>query len=182
MDIGGDALKTETDFPLHFGALREEDLDALFAWRSATPGAWRDPIATTIVKHRQWYEGTVSYEDWIRGVYDADGCFIAQTQLHPIDWHNKSAEIGLIVNPIMRRKGLGREIVQDTLHYGFRNLGLNTIWGEVYKCTDAWLFWTKVCPNMTTMPQRKCWDGMVWDSIYFWWTAGEWGREWWERE
>jgi RimJ/RimL family protein N-acetyltransferase len=156
-----------------FGPLRREDMPMLLKWRQASPGAWRDPIATTITRQYEWFDTVVSHEHWIRGVYSVEGNFIGQTQLYPIDWYNRSAEIGVIVCA-GRRQGIGTEIVNKTLTYGFRNLGLNMIWGEVYYCTDAWKFWNKICKNKVVLPQRKFWNRKYWDSLYFWWVASEW--------
>jgi RimJ/RimL family protein N-acetyltransferase len=160
---------------IEFGLLRREDMPMLLKWRNESAGAWRDPITTTITYQYKWFDTVVSHEDWIRGVYNGDGGnFIGQTQLYPVDWRNRSAEIGVIVCA-GRRQGIGTEIVNKTLTHGFLKLGLNMIWGEVYYCTDAWKFWDKICPNKMILPQRKFWDGKYWDSLYFWWLASEWG-------
>jgi RimJ/RimL family protein N-acetyltransferase len=170
-----DALPFKETSKLIFGPLRREDMPTLLKWRNASPGAWRDATATTITRQYDWYDKVVSYTQWWRAVY-LGGIFVAQAQLYPVDWENKSAEIGLIVDPEMQGCGLGKRIVNETLGYGFRYLGLNMIWGEAYLCTDAWKFWHRIAPpdNQRFLPQRKMWDGGFWDSLYFCWLSRDW--------
>jgi RimJ/RimL family protein N-acetyltransferase len=171
---------------IEFAPLRREDMPELLKWRNASPGAWRDPIPTTITKQYEWFDTIVSHNLWFGGMYCncigepikktcIEYAFLmAQTQLYPIDKDNHCAEIGLIVDPERRCQGIGEEVVKSTIDYGFRNLGLNMIWGECYYCTDAWKFWDKICPNRVLLPQRKFWEGKFWDSLYFWWLRDEW--------
>lgn len=160
---------------IRIGALRREDMPTLLAWRNLTPEAWRDPIPTTITRQYEWFDTMVSHSLWWAGVYDDEsGAFLAQTQLYPIDWQNRYGEIGLIVDPNLRGRGIGEEIVEKTLTYGFRDLGLNMIYGEAYLSNKAWQFWDKICPDKVVMPQRKYWKGGFYNSLYFWWIGSEW--------
>lgn len=50
---------------------------------------------------------------------------------------NRRAEFSLYIAPQHQRKGLGEKALGCLLVHGFKNLGLNLIWGEVFKGNPA---------------------------------------------
>jgi RimJ/RimL family protein N-acetyltransferase len=87
-----------------------------------------------------------------------------------IDYINSHAEISLILEPGHRGKGLGMESVKMLVAEGKGNIGLKTIWGEVYNCGNV-AFWQKVVQEFggyaTKLPNRKLWQGHYYDSMWF---------------
>ena len=96
-----------------------------------------------------------------------------------IDRRVRSAEIALIVDPVIRGKGFGTDCVDWILSEGFQTQNMKTIWGEVYKC-GAVSFWDKVCKkynaNTARLINRTFWDGEHVDSMYFSIDRGEYER------
>ena len=62
------------------------------------------------------------------GIFLPDGSVIGDVQLCGIDWHNRSASLGMGIQKIENRcKGYGRQALQLILQYAFRHLGLERI-------------------------------------------------------
>jgi len=57
--------------------------------------------------------------------------------LTDIDFANSRAEFSLYVAPALQQKGIGRAALSALLVHGFKNLGLNQIWGEVFNGNHA---------------------------------------------
>jgi RimJ/RimL family protein N-acetyltransferase len=74
--------------------------------------------------------------------------------------------------PGYRGKGYGAAAVDEILREAFDTLNLDTVYGEVYNCNDAgYSFWSGIIDRYgaykTMLPDRKFWDGRLWNSIYF---------------
>lgn len=95
-----------------------------------------------------------------------------------IAWENRTAEISLILNPRLARRGLGRMCVTALVTWGFSCLNLNNIYGECYECNPALGFWKKIVAEThgysTRLPARKFADGEYFGSYYFGWLREEW--------
>jgi GNAT superfamily N-acetyltransferase len=102
---------------------------------------------------------------------DVDNSFVAMTGLTDIAWENGIAEISLLVDPAITKKGIGKETVGLVLAEAFGALRLLTVFGECYLNNDAVGFWESVVKDhggsTTTLPRRKWWNGQLWDSLYF---------------
>ena len=57
--------------------------------------------------------------------------------LTDLDFANSRAEFSLYVAPALQQKGIGRAALSALLVHGFKNLGLNQIWGEVFNGNHA---------------------------------------------
>lgn len=171
-------------------ALRREDMPKLLEWRNMHPEAWRDPRPTTITQQYEWFDGPVSHNPngryWgvhkevnigevrLEPIFDLDpGGLIAQSEITSIIWESRIGEIGIMVDPNRRRKGLGKELLSATLQMAFSRLNLATIWGECYECNDACNFWLKYVKEWngysTILKNRKYWNSKFYDSLYFSW-------------
>lgn len=69
--------------------------------------------------------------------------FVGYCGLDKIDSVNRRAEISLLINPSLHKKGLGKISVYKLLDFAFNSLGLQTVYGEVYQTTSALSFWLK---------------------------------------
>lgn len=164
-----------------------EDAQLILDWRKLSPGAWQTPWEVTLVDHERWYRDRVCGDRtrgryW--GVYDDVGRFIGQTELVNIDWYDRKAEVGMIINPSCRREGVGRAALYATLAQGFDIMGLHQIWGRAFHSTDAHRFWERMVfrhqPGKNTFnyfykfraecclhPQDHWWDGRYHDTTWF---------------
>ena len=90
--------------------------------------------------------------------------------LNNIEWENSTAEISLIINPDYRGKGYGMKSVDLLFKEGFSNMGLYSVYGEVYECGNKG-FWEKVVDKYdgykTMLPNRKLHNGIMYDSMWF---------------
>lgn len=57
--------------------------------------------------------------------------------LHYISWTNRTAEFGIYINKSEQGNGYGKLALNLLLSYGFNELNLNRIWGEVYSNNPA---------------------------------------------
>ena len=71
--------------------------------------------------------------DLYRWIGEADGILVGHLSLNYVDWNHLSCEVGYMMAPEMRRKGLGRPMVAAVLDLGFA-AGLERI--TAYICTD----------------------------------------------
>ena len=106
---------------------------------------------------------------------------VGMTGLTYLSWENGSAEIALLLNPNFTGAGHGREAVRMVLREAFGRLRLETVYGECYACSPALGFWERLCEESgarsTVLPQRKFWNGRLYDGFYFVWNK-EGVREW----
>jgi len=90
----------------------------------------------TEADHQKWYEwqdadrSTRMYA--IRAVNPVGVAGL--TSLDPV---NRRAEFSLYIGPEHRGEGYGRKALCTLLTHGFQNLGLNSIWGEVFADNPA---------------------------------------------
>lgn len=49
-----------------------------------------------------------------------------------IDMTNRNAEFSIYIAPTLHGNGFGKQALTCLLNHGFKNLGLNVIWGEVF--------------------------------------------------
>jgi len=96
-----------------------------------------------------------------------------------IEWENGNAEISLILDPLKRGKGHGAEAVDLLLDEAFNNIGLEMIYGEVYNCGNKG-FWERIVEKYneysTILPERKMYQGIRYDSLWFCIREKKWRR------
>jgi len=92
-----------------------------------------------------------------------------------IQWENKIAEISVLIAPFARGFGAGKEAVGMILDRAFKQYGLLTIFGECYYSSPAVDFWKKIVKERDAfgvdLPRRKFFNGRLWPSYYFSFTA-----------
>ena len=97
--------------------------------------------------------------------------FIGMGGITYIQWENRIGEITLIIDPKVRKDGLGEKAVDLLLDYAFNHLNLHTVFGEVYTCNEAANFWLEITRKYKgqsrRLPDRKYWKREYWDSCYF---------------
>lgn len=110
-----------------------------------------------------------------------DDCLCAMVGLTNISWENGHTEISLIVDPMYRRQGVGKDAVRLVLIEALTRLRLNAVYGEVYHCNETGLlFWRQIInlfgAKVSRLPARKFWQGRFHDSTYFTITASAFRR------
>lgn len=158
---------------MHLDALMIFDAEALRRWRNQDIAAYRTPFRLTAEMQENWYLETVCDREaphryW--GVYEGTD-LVGVVGLVNIEWENKTAELSIVIDPDRRFKGRGEESLKMLLREAFMFLGLNTVYGECYKCSPSITFWrsmiNKYALYSTMLPDRKFSDGIFWDSVYF---------------
>ncbi len=94
-----------------------------------------------------------------------------------IQWENRIGEISIIVNPEEVGKGYGTIAFYELLKWGFYSLNLDNIFGECYSCSPHIKFWKRMIQDfnaeITTLPDRKYYEGMYYNSMYFNFNKGQ---------
>lgn len=169
-------------------ALTKEQCEQVRIWRNAEMEVWRTPFMLTEGMQAEFYYDRVgnrssphrywaivrTIEDEIKGVVPETG-FLGMGGITYIQWENRIGEITLIIDPKLRKDGLGEKAVDLLLDQAFNHLNLQTVFGEVYGCNvDGWEFWKKLANRewdthgcWTVIPHRKYWSGLYHNSGYF---------------
>ena len=149
-------------------------------WRNDCRETLRTPGFTTEAQQVEFHrevnkpDGNIYYWE-----FSESAEVIAVGGLVNIDWHNRTAEISLLVSPRHRQKGIGKEVAQCILTEAFYNMNIVRLYGEVYDC-GAVTFWKEIFPkaSWSESPHLKYWAGSYHGSQYFWidqedlWTTG----------
>lgn len=154
-------------------ALSLEDALQVVAWRNRHPEALRTPFPLTAEMQAAWYREVVCDRSararfW---AVDGGGTLVGMIGLVDIQWENGLAEISLMIDPALRRRGHGKAALDLVLEEAFDRMGLLTVWGECYECNPAIAFWQRECARrgaiIARLPRRKRWAGRLWDALHF---------------
>jgi RimJ/RimL family protein N-acetyltransferase len=168
---------------MRLDALREHDMLDVLEWRNAERNFLRTPHFITDDMQSEFYENVINARDSrhryfaiVVDIEDEYEChdyrreLVGMGGLTNIEWENGIAEISLILGPDMRGKGYGMEAVDLLLNEGIGNMGLTSIYGEVYNCGNRG-FWEKVVEKYhgykTELTDRKLWQGTLYGSMWF---------------
>lgn len=99
--------------------------------------------------------------------------------LTSIDHVNRRAEFSLYVAPQFQGKGFGETFLSLLFDHGFRNLGLNVIWGETFAENPASRLFERLGMMREGTRREFYWrDGRFIDAHLYSLTAGDWnGRK-----
>jgi len=157
------------------------DMDDVVDWRNAVRSSLRTfGVNTSDDQYKFWKSlkrrDDIKYyailEDREKKVEDELSYdIIGVGGLTDIQWANGIAEIAILLNPKFRGNGHGEAVVDLILAEAFENMGLKTVYGECYACSDAINFWQRMAKKRewytTTLPRRKLWYGRLHDALYF---------------
>lgn len=130
-------------FKVSLRAVAEEDFEPMFTWRN-DPKIWRwtrQNDLLTKLAHLEWFEKLGSdpkikmyvIETLSKGVAASVGV----CGLTDIDYMNRRAEFSLYISPDFWGDKLGEKSLKTLFTHGFKNLGLNLIWGESFDGNPA---------------------------------------------
>lgn len=158
-------------------AVVKEDLAHFKKWRSES---WRmlrfgyRPL--TDLNQDEFFQKISTDKELIIFTVEA-GCLeaVGYVQLYPIDWKNRKAEVGVIINKKYQGEGFAKEALQLIVQYGFKTLGLNKIYAEIfdYNPESIGLFEKVGFKLEGRLCQTHFWDGMFHDSLMYSILAGE---------
>jgi len=150
----------------------KENLETVRLWRNECMESLRTPHMLTEKQQEDFYD-TLCSRTCVHRYYELwhDGQFIGLGGITYIQWENRCGEISLILAPDARGRGLGKIAVAELYRTAFDELNLNMVFGECYKCNPSYKFWEETTLNYwgtdTTLQQRKYWNGIYYDSLYF---------------
>lgn len=154
------------------------DMEQVRIWRNEVPETLRTPYMLTYEQQEKYYQevicdrgGTTRYWGFWDDIKEPFESFVGYGGIENIQWENRIGEISVLINPLYRGAGLGREAVKLIFCQAFKILNLNAIWGECYLSSPAVKFWEKLIAEYRAfsveLPHRKYWNGVYWPSLYF---------------
>lgn len=153
--------------------LTKEDCEQVRLWRNQSLVALRTPYPLTAGQQEDFYRDVVCNRNsrhryW--GIYSPD-VLIGTAGLTFIEWENRQAEISLILAPTLQKQGYGKQAVHLILDQAFNYLNLELVYGECYKCNQAWQFWEAFIVNTNDscceLRKGKYWKGKRYETLYF---------------
>ena len=163
---------------LKLEALTLEDVQQARIWRNQVREVLRTPFLLTEKMQEEFYHGLNRGSDKRYWALKGKSRTVGMAGLVNIEWENRIAEISLIIDPECRGLGLGKQAVKLILHEGFNNMNLKNIYGECYYCNNDIGFWKNLIDyykaSTTILKERKNWNGIHWDSLYFNFSQNQW--------
>jgi len=130
-------LFLETD-KIGLRQLERDDLVQARDWRNQAEirERTREYIPLNMLNQERWFESLLDRDNIMFAVICKETetpTFIGVTGLTHIDWKNRSAEFSYYIgDKELRGKGYGRHVAYLLFEYGFQEIGLHRIWGEIY--------------------------------------------------
>jgi len=161
--------------------LEREDLKQARDWRN-TPDIrerTREYAPLNMLNQERWLESLLNRQNLMFAIEAEEYTwrFIGVCGLAHLDWANRSAEFSYYIGDKEGRgKGYGRHVAYLLFEYGFREIGLHRIWGEIYGLADDIL---KIDTRLgftheATLRETYFCRGQYWDS----WIVSLLDREW----
>ena len=158
--------------------LTQSQCEQVRLWRNAEMECWRTPFMLTEDMQYDFYERCSDRNSPHRyfAIMGNGYKFIGMGGITYIQWENRIGEITLIIDPQVRKDGLGEQAVDLLLDQAFNHLNLNAVFGECYCCNPAFEFWKRyvdvyasgaATTTWVYLPVRKYWNGQYWSSLYF---------------
>jgi len=166
------------------------DLERIRRERNNLPaGILRTPYLLTEGMHRRWWESQIDNRDshtryWMlqvpaerinqygttTEVYWENEPVVGYGGIENIEFESGHAEMSLMIYEDKRGCGYGTEAVRMFLEEAFFEMGLDTVYAEVYECNPNKSFWKKHDhSHHTVLRRRKRLAGKLYDSdVYYW--------------
>ena len=158
-------------------AITQSQCEQVRLWRNAEMECWRTPFMLTEDMQYDFYkrcsDRNSPHRYFAIMIEHGNGYkFIGMGGTTYIQWENRIGEITLIIDPQVRKDGLGEQAVDLLLDQAFNYLNLNTVFGECYICNElAMTFWDTISRKYgyapILLPNRKFWKGNYHPSLYF---------------
>jgi UDP-4-amino-4,6-dideoxy-N-acetyl-beta-L-altrosamine N-acetyltransferase len=156
---------------IHLRAIEDYDLAQLQSWRNNPElrQFFREYRDLSMENQKQWFQKIQNdktqtvFSIVIKGQNRLIGC----CGLHNISWTNRVGEFGIYIDTAkdVRGFGYGFDALNTLLNYGFNELNLNRIWGEVYSNNAAIKLYEKMGFQYEgLLRQTYFYDGQYFDS------------------
>lgn len=126
--------------------IQQGDLMTMFRWRNSRQ-IWQWCRQNDILswhEHEAWFEKQKTDSTLkMYTIYDncdqdeAEQKMVGVCGLTSIDQLNRRAEFSLYIGPGLQEMGFGKKALWTLCQHGFKNLGLNCIWGETFNGNPA---------------------------------------------
>jgi RimJ/RimL family protein N-acetyltransferase len=180
----GKAVKMIKGRKVQLVAVEREHLKQLLAWRNKPEFRkhFREYRELSMAQQNRWYEEKVLNDPTtlMFSICDADnGELLGCCGLVYIHWVCKHADLSLYVgwkDSYIDDAGYAEESCRLLLDYGFKELGLNKVWTEIYVFDEKKRqLYEKLGFNVDGRLRQNCFhNGRFWDSYILSMLASEW--------
>lgn len=154
-------------------SVSEESLEQLRVWRNMPElrRYFREYRLISAEMQKAWFSrmsddpAQINFE--IRAIQTNENChLIGHCGLYYINWINRTAEFGIYIGDNeFRGGGFGSDALRTLIRYGFQDLNLNRIWGEVYGNNKAIEIYRHIgFRDEGVLREAYFCDGRYWDS------------------
>jgi len=150
--------------------VRREDLELFLQWRNESPSGLRTGHRPLTSLNQEEFFKKLSFDnDMIVFTACVNEEPIGYVQLYPIDWKNRKAEVGVIMGRKHQGQGLGEEALRLTVDYGFRMLGMNKLYAEIYEYNEQSIkLFEKIGFKLEgKLREHHYWNGKFHDSLIY---------------
>lgn len=165
---------------IYLDPLSEEQAEIIRQERNDLPsGILRTPFQLTHEQQMDWYHQEVcdrrsTTRYWaLMAPFDKTHKLermVGYGGIENIQWENGIAEMSLLIRERERGNGYGAEAVELFLEQSFDEMGLDTVFAEVYACNPNLKFWFNLdWDTESVLPRRKRANGRLYESHIFTW-------------
>lgn len=163
-------------------SVERKDLKRLRDWRN-NPDVkkfTREHRELSMQNQLQWLESLARDKNTIMfAVETKKGKLIGCTGLTYIDWKNRKAEVSIYIgDKNYKGKGYGTDTLKRLMKYGFEELNLHMLFGEIFEYNKANMRLFEKCgfKRDGILRHRLYRDWKYWNSIFYSVLEGEWKR------
>lgn len=163
-------------------AVEKKDLKKLRNWRNDpdVKKFTREYRELSIQNQLQWLESLAKDKNTIMFVVETKkGKLIGCTGLTYIDWKNRGAEVSIYIGDKKHKgKGYGTDTLKTLMKYGFEELNLHMLFGEIFEYNKANIRLFEKCgfKKDAVLRHRLYRDGKYWNSLIYSILNEEWKR------
>jgi len=161
-------------------AVEREDLKRLRDWRNdpEVKKFTREYLELGMRHQLRWLDSLVKDKNTMMfAIETKNRKLIGCTGLTYIDWKNRRAEVSIYIgDKKYKGKGYGTDTLKTLMDYGFRELNLHMIFGEIFEYNMANIkLFEKCCFKKDGVLRHRLYrNGKYWDSIFYSILKDEW--------
>jgi hypothetical protein len=154
-------------------AVEKKDLKRLRDWRNDpdVKKFTREYRELSMRNQLQWLDSLARDRNTIMfAVETKKGKLIGCTGLTYIDWKNSRAEVSIYIgDEKYKRRGYGTDILKTLMEYGFKELNLHMLFGEIFEFNKANIRLFEKCgfKKDGVLRHRLYRDGKYWNSVFY---------------
>lgn len=122
-------------------AIELQDLPKLKKMRNELRQYFREYRLLNNLNQEDWFERMSRDTNQTMFKIVDESFLLGACGLHYISWTNRSAEFGIYIGKDYQGQGHAKNAMRLLLNYGFNELNLHRIWGEVYSNNPALRFY-----------------------------------------